>query len=70
MDPLVMKSLNAIELLKLIRQHGRISRSTLATLSRLSKPTVSDQVDSLLARELVVEVGAGNASARGGKRPT
>jgi glucokinase len=70
MDPLVMKSLNAIELLKLIRQHGRISRSTLATLSRLSKPTVSDQVDSLLTRGLVVEVGTGDASARGGKRPT
>ena len=70
MDPLVMKSLNAIELLKLIRQHRRISRSTLATLSRLSKPTVSDQVDSLLARGLVVEVGTGDASARGGKRPT
>jgi predicted NBD/HSP70 family sugar kinase len=70
MNPLVMKSLNAIELLKLIRRHGRISRSTLASLSRLSKPTVSDQVDSLLALRLVVEVGSGDASARGGKRPT
>jgi predicted NBD/HSP70 family sugar kinase len=70
MNPLVMKSLNAIELMKLIRRHGRISRSTLASLSRLSKPTVSDQVDSLLARGLVVEVGSGDASARGGKRPT
>ena len=42
----------------------------LATLSRLSKPTVSDQIDSLIHSGLVVEVGPGSASARGGKRPT
>ena len=36
--------------------------------SRLSKPTVSDQVDSLIARALVVEVGPGNAGIRGGKK--
>jgi predicted NBD/HSP70 family sugar kinase len=69
-DPFVMKSLNAIELLKLVRWHGPISRSALAKVSRLSKPTVSDQVDALLAKGLVVEVGTGEASARGGKKPT
>jgi predicted NBD/HSP70 family sugar kinase len=65
-----MKRFNAIELLELIRHHGRISRSDLAVLSRLSKPTVSDQVDALIASGLVVEVGMGSASARGGKKPT
>ncbi|MBC8165379.1 MAG: ROK family transcriptional regulator [Bryobacteraceae bacterium] len=70
MNPLAMKSVNAIGLLELVRQHGRISRSTLATVSRLSKPTVSDQIDSLLGRGLVLEVGAGKSSAKGGKRPT
>src|SRR3954453_4496271 len=69
-DPLVMKSLNAIELLELIRTNGPVSRAQLATCSRLSKPTVSDQVDSLLARRLVVEVGPGTAGIRGGKKPT
>lgn len=69
-DPLVMKSLNAIEVLELVRTHGPISRARLAACSRLSKPTVSDQVDTLIGRELVVEVGMGSASSRGGKKPT
>jgi predicted NBD/HSP70 family sugar kinase len=70
MNPVAMKSFNAIELLELVRQQGRISRSGLAALSRLSKPTVSDQVDALMAKGLVSEVGTGAASARGGKKPT
>lgn len=69
-DPLVMKSLNAIEVLALVRAHGPISRARLAAFSRLSKPTVSDQVDALISRDLVVEVGPGIASSRGGKKPT
>ncbi|HUS07876.1 MAG TPA: ROK family transcriptional regulator [Bryobacteraceae bacterium] len=65
-----MKSLNAIELVELLRRHGPISRAGLAKVSRLSKPTVSIQVDALLAKGLVVEVGMGEGSARGGKKPT
>jgi predicted NBD/HSP70 family sugar kinase len=70
MNPVAMRSFNAIELLEIIRTNGRLSRSGLAVLSRLSKPTVSGQVDALIARGLVVEVGTGKASARGGKKPT
>ncbi len=69
-DPLVMKSLNAIEVLELVRTHGPVSRARLATHSRLSKPTVSDQVDALISRGLVVDTGPGVASSRGGKKPT
>jgi predicted NBD/HSP70 family sugar kinase len=69
-DPLVMKSLNAIQVLELVRVHEPISRARLAAFSRLSKPTVSDQVDALIARGLVVEAGPGVASSRGGKKPT
>jgi glucokinase len=65
-----MRSLNAIELLELVRRHAPISRAALAKISRLSKPTVSGQIDALLAKGLVVEVGTGEGSARGGKKPT
>jgi glucokinase len=65
-----MRSLNAIELLELVRRHGPISRAALAKVSRLSKPTVSIQIDALLAKGLVVEVGTGEGSIRGGKKPT
>lgn len=70
MNPLAMKSFNAIELLELLRENEKMSRSSLARLSRLSKPTVSDQVDTLIRRKLVVEAGTAEASARGGKKPT
>jgi glucokinase len=69
-DPLVMRSLNAIELLELVRRYRPISRAALAKVSRLSKPTVSGQIDALLAKGLVVEVGTGEGSVRGGKKPT
>jgi predicted NBD/HSP70 family sugar kinase len=70
MNPLAMKGFNAIEILELIRRHGCISRAKLAAVSRLSKPTISDQVDALIAKGLVIEAGSGSASSRGGKKPT
>jgi predicted NBD/HSP70 family sugar kinase len=65
-----MRSVNGIQLLHLIRQSGPISRAGLAKLSKLSKPTVSEQINRLLALDVVVEIGPGNAAVTGGKRPT
>ncbi len=70
MHPPDMRSVNGIQLLNLIRQSGPISRAGLAKLSRLSKPTVSEQITRLLALDVVVEIGPGNAAITGGKRPT
>ncbi len=67
--PLV-KSLNQAKLLSLIQEQGPISRATLAKLSRLSKPTVSNQVDSLIRQGWVAEHGTGESSVQGGKKPT
>lgn len=69
-DPLMMKTLNAIELLELVRANGSFSRTQLAACSRLSELTVSDQVDSLIARSLGGETGPGSAGVRSGKKPT
>jgi glucokinase len=65
-----MKSVNGIGLLNLIREHAPISRASLARLSRLSKPTVSSYVESLIRQEWVFEQGQGQSGARGGKKPT
>jgi len=62
--------MNGIQLLNLIRQSGPISRAGLAKLSKLSKPTVSEQINRLLALDVVVEIGPANAAITGGKRPT
>jgi predicted NBD/HSP70 family sugar kinase len=66
----VMRSLNGIQLLNLIGEHGPISRAALAKLSRLSKPTVSSQVETLVEQGWVVELGQGESGAKGGKKPT
>jgi glucokinase len=65
-----MRKVNADLLLEIIRQKGLVSRAELARLSGLTKPTVSSQVADLLERGIVVEDGAGEPDARGGKPPT
>lgn len=65
-----MRSVNGIQLLNLVVEYGPVSRATLAKLSRLSKPTVSEQIQRLIALGTVIELGEGESSATGGKRPT
>lgn len=65
-----MRRANSAFLLDIIREKGSVSRAELARLSGLTKPTVSSQVADLLERGIVVEDGAGEPDARGGKPPT
>lgn len=65
----VMRKLNAALLLDLVRANGPVSRAELARISGLTKPTVSSQVADLVRRGVVVEDGAGEPDARGGKPP-
>jgi predicted NBD/HSP70 family sugar kinase len=66
----LMRSINGIELLNLIRENGPISRASLAKLSFLSKPTVSSQVETLMRQGWVIELGPGESGSKGGKKPT
>lgn len=65
-----MRSVNAIQLLNLVREQGPISRAGLARISGLSKPAVSEQVNRLITSGMIRETGIGAASKAGGKRPT
>lgn len=69
-DPLLMKGMNAFALLELLRLHGAVSRSDLARLTGLSRPTVSDQVTGFIELGIVVEAGSGRVGSQGGKTPT
>ncbi len=69
-DPYRMKAMNTTALLNLVRDCGPLSRSDLARLSRLSKPTVSEQIADLLARGLVNEIGQRESGPRRGKKAT
>lgn len=62
--------MNTVGILTLLREHGPLSRSDLASISRLSKPTVSEQVADLISRGLAIEIGQRNSAARRGKKAT
>src|SRR5574340_618322 len=66
----VMRSVNGIGLLNLLSEQGPISRAALAKVSRLSKPTVSSQIETLIQQGLVIELGQAKAGVKGGKKPT
>lgn len=63
-----MRETNRALVLELIRREGTLTRSDLARRSALAKPTVSAIVDSLIADEIVREVGPGASRLQGGPR--
>lgn len=58
----LMKGLNEISILQIIREHGPISRSDIAHLLNVSIPTAIRVTDSLLAMDLIIDVGQGSSS--------
>lgn len=63
-----VRETNRAFVLELIRREGTLTRSELARRSSLAKPTVSAIVDSLIAEEIVREVGPGASRLQGGPR--
>lgn len=63
-SPQLLRQLNSAHVLRAIRSHGPISRAELATTIGLSKPTVNEVVEDLLAGGTIVE-----SVARGSERP-
>jgi glucokinase-like ROK family protein len=68
-SPQYINKLNKIRILNIIREKGQISRAEISKISKISAPTVTRIVDSLINdEELVREVGIGESS--GGRKPT
>ena len=63
-----INKLNKVKVLNLIRNSDRISRADIAKTTKLSAPTVSRIVESLMDVGLVDETGPGDST--GGRRPT
>ncbi len=63
----LIKEINEGAVLKLVRDHGPISRVELARLSGLTHPTVAAMLDSLMAQGVTRAVGLGASS--GGRKP-
>ncbi len=66
----LIKTLNEIRILNLIREYGPISRSELAKRTRISKVAISDIINRLNETGFILEIGKGKSTHRGGKRPT
>ncbi len=69
-DSKLIKTLNERRLLNLIRENGPITRNELAHTTRMSKVAVSDIINRLMEDGFVKEIGKGQSTKRGGKRPT
>lgn len=65
-----IKEVNEQKVLNLIRKEGPISRISISKKLDLSKTTVSEITYRLLREGYIKEVGKGNSSVKGGKKPT
>lgn len=63
----LMKAINEGAVLKLVRDHGPLTRSEIAHLTGLTTPTVSSMLDSLITQGVIQLVGLG--TSKGGRKP-
>ncbi len=66
-SPSHIKQNNLYLMLNILAAHESLSRADLVRLSHISKPTVSNLINELLTRNLVIEIGEG--SSRTGRKP-
>ncbi|WP_432408315.1 ROK family transcriptional regulator [Wukongibacter sp. M2B1] len=66
-DKKLIKKINTVSILKIIRERGPISRADISKMIGLNPATVSSNVSGLLKRKLIKEVGSGESS--GGRKP-
>ncbi len=67
-DSRAMREVNRSIIYDLIQKATQVSRTELAKLSSLTKPTVSASVEDLLTEGVVVEVGFSKSEPTGGRR--
>ena len=68
-DVHLIKDLNERLVLNLIRTHETISGADLAALTGMRPSTISNLLKDLAAQSLIINLGKGESTARGGKKP-
>lgn len=68
-DKYVIREQNASLVMEQIVQHAPISRATLSANIGLNKATVSDITKKLLEEKIIEEIGIGESSHSGGRKP-
>ena len=69
-DAQLLKEINETRLLNLIERTGPLSRTDISKQAHMAKATVSEIIGRLIGTDLVEEIGKGDSTSRGGKRPT
>lgn len=69
-DSQFLREVNEVRILNLIRNESPISRAEIAKLANMSKATVSEIINRLMDSGLIMEIGKGESTSKGGKRPT
>lgn len=67
--PKLVREFNELNILRLIKNHGPLSRAELAKRYRISKATVSEIICFLLKQGFISEVGMGDSTSLGGRKP-
>lgn len=60
---------NIVEILNLLFNNQNISRIDISKLINLNKASVSEIISSLIEKQIVSEIGIGNGSSSGGRKP-
>lgn len=60
---------NIVEILTLLFNNPNISRIDISKMINLNKASVSEIINLLIEKELVVEIGNGNSGSSGGRKP-
>lgn len=69
LQPPHLRLANRAAILQYVRTNSPLSRPQIADAIGLSRPTVAKLVDELVAEGLIREVGLGQSTSNGGKRP-
>jgi N-acetylglucosamine repressor len=64
-----IKDYNELNVLRFIKENVPVSRAEIAKKYHLSKAAVSDIISRLINQGYVSEIGVGNSTSRGGRRP-
>lgn len=66
----LIKQLNDVKILNILREDSPISRISLAQKAHISKVAISDIINRLGKEDFILEIGKGKSTEKGGKRPT
>ena len=67
--PKLVREYNELNILRFIKNEGPISRASLAKRYKISKAAVSEIISHLLEQNYVHEIGMGDSTSLGGRKP-